>query len=244
MKLFDYSKMIQSYVEAYIKTGDVEAIKKLEELKETTDRYVVNEIHDVRGAQGLLALHHWPLAVYYVEEEYRPQTAYEHATISEKAFERFNAGEPTDAKEGWKEVMTHIRAYCALQNDEFENTISILKDCPAGTLTLALAGSALTRLAYEVNPACAYPAFHTLRQMDQHMKAPIETKYKEDIFRAAYGFLTLLYTDAKDAFPEEPRIPHSAQKALEFSYKIYSMLKDEQQKEWAMEDIEKYRAMV
>ena len=83
-----------------------------------------------------------------------------------------------------------------------------------------------------------------LAQMDEIVEAPFQWLFEEDTFRAAYSFLTLLVTDTTDRFPRETRIPQNNEQALKYAEKIYMMVQDPQQKEWAREDFEIYRQRV
>ena len=139
-----------------------------------------------------------------------------------------------------------LQAYCALQNDNFEKALEVLSDQPVTALVAALCGTASTRIAYEREGMedHAYMAYLLLTQMDEIVQAPFQWLYEEDAFRAAYSFLTLLVTDLDDRFPNEKRIPQSNEQALKYAEKIYRMVQDPQQKEWARADFEIYRQRV
>ena len=244
MTFNEYAKKIMDLCAAYLQRRDTAAAKELEKLLPTTDGYLPRNDPAV---PGVAALHYCILALYNVETSFHPDVARKYALTSENFFEGYLKQSALTMPKVeyrqtkiWQEAMTIVRAYCDYWNDDFETALATLGRLEANSLTLALAGSAMTRMAYEVDPSYAYPAFDTLVKMDELLQRDeaIDWTYRQDIYRTAYGFLTLFYTSGNVSFPDEPRITHDVSRALTYAYKIYGLVTDEQQKTWAMEDIE------
>lgn len=241
----EHSKRVMSLANRYLKQRDSAAAEELENLLPVSQDFLS---HPSTAEQELMmALNNTVPALYYVETRFNPTLAAKYAQTAETYFNaamKRNEISHVDYNSSkiWRDAMILIRSYCAYGNDDFESALSLASDLPADSVSLALSGSVMTRIAYEANPTYAYPAFNVLSEMDAMLKenSSFDWVYKEDIIRTAYGFLTLLYDDAHKTFPDEGRIPHSVPKALQLSRKVHAMLTDEKQKAWAMEDIVNY----
>lgn len=245
MTFSEHARTVMDLASGYLKNRDLGAVNELENLLPVTEGFL--EVNQSPEVLSLLALNHCILALYHVESTFNPAAAKYHALASENFFHAYLTGgyfslEERRKTEVWKNTMTYVRAYCAYCEDDFEAVPHILSHLPVDMDNLALAGAALTRMAFEKDPTYAYPAFSALSHMDQLLRDSdsFDWIYKEDIYRTAYGFLTLLYADGQTSFPDEPRMPRDLSKALACSKKIYNILTDPQQKAWAMEDVENY----
>lgn len=243
--LTEHSNRVMSLANRYLKQRDSEAAEELENLLPVSRSFLSDPT--TAEQELIMALQNTVLALRYVETPFNPPIAVEYAQTAETYFNaamkrRDISKADYDSDKIWRDAMILIRGYCAYWNDDFQSALSLSYDLSADAVTLALSGSAMTRIAYEANPAYAYPAFKVLSEMDALLteNSRFDWSYKEDIIRAAYGFLTLLYDNAQEAFPDESRIPHSTSKALQLSRKVYVMLTVEKQKAWVMEDIIKY----
>lgn len=243
--MLEHSQRVMSLASRYLKQRDAEAVEELENLLPVSRSFLSDPT--TAEQELIMAIQNTVLALRYVESPFNPPIAVEYAQTAETYFnaamKRSDISKADyDSDKLWRDTMILIRGYCAYWNDDFQSALSLSYDLSADTVTLALSGSALTRIAYETNPAYAYPAFKVLSEMDALLTedSRFDWSYKEDIIRTAYGFLTLLYSNAQEAFPDESRIPHSTSKALQLSRKVYAMLTVEKQKAWVMDDIIKY----
>ncbi|MBQ9941917.1 MAG: hypothetical protein IJP03_02800 [Christensenellaceae bacterium] len=228
---------------AYLQKKDAAAAVQVEQLLPDTLRLFEVYTGDTSSITGLLATQHCVLALYNVENLFRPQRAIDHAGRAALGYTSFlkakgDSISPEEKKNNaaWRDCMTLVKAYCLYQQQDFDGMLALLKSVPASALSTALAGSALCRIALTKDASAAWPAYSTLFNMDRLLQGPdpIDWKYKEDIFRTAYGMLSMLYAKG---VPGEDRIPRDIHKALACSYKVHSLLTDKQQKAWVMEDI-------
>ena len=245
-----YMQQILPVCSEYLKEHTDECGQFAEEKLPETKAYLGTMGQDDAAVHGVLGIQHLVCALYYTENHFLPDNSSEHAALAKEHFETYLAmvGDTlSDEQKGHQALYINravtLQAYCALQNDDFEKVLEILSDQPVTALVAALCGTASTRIAYEREGMedHAYVAYLLLSQMDEIVQAPFQWLFEEDAFRAAYSFLTLLVTDAGERFPNETRIPQSNAKALEYAEKIYGMVQDPQQKEWAREDLEIYR---
>ena len=246
-----YMQQILSVCSEYLKEHTEQCGLYAEQMLPDTRAYLGTLGDDDAAVHGVLGVQYLVCALYYTENEFYPDKCAEHARNAQQEFCAYldAVGDTLDEKQKAHQMLyiqraVILQAYCALQNDEFEKVLALLSDQPATALVMALCGTASTRLAWEVEgfENHAYIAYLLLSQMDEIVEAPFGWLFEEDTFRAAYSFLTLLVTDTTDRFPNETRIPQSNEQALKYAEKIYMMVQDEQQKEWARQDLEVYRS--
>jgi len=246
----EYMQVILPRCSAFFRDhGDADAEYVIDKIELTEMGFDLEDTAP-EDVMGLLGIQHLVAALYYSNNDYRVEKAAEHARSSRENFASYldRVGSRLSPQERqttglYRDAAANLEAYCALQQDEFDACLQMLTQRDLSPLVLAMAGTAACRLAYEVpgRENFAYVAYDLLNRMDGAIQGPFQWLHEEDIFRTAYSFLTLLVTDAGNAFPQETRIPQSRSRALEYSLKIYSMLTDPQQKAWAMEEIENYQ---
>lgn len=245
-----YMQQILSVCSEYLKEHTDECGQYAEQMLDSTRAYLGTLGEDDAAIHGVLGIQHLVCALYYTENHFLPDNSAAHARSAQQECRLYldAVGDTLDENQKAHQMLyiqraVILQAYCALQNDDFDLVLSLLADQPATALVMALCGTASTRLAWEVEGKQdhAYIAYLLLTQMDQIVESPFRWLFEEDTFRTAYSFLTLLVTDTGDRFPDETRIPQSNAQALIYAQKIYSMMQNEQQKEWARQDLEVYR---
>ncbi|MBP3371897.1 MAG: zf-TFIIB domain-containing protein [Clostridia bacterium] len=249
MNFADYTADILDHCSSYFKKRDDESAEYVESKLALTQTYMgTGEVSDYL-VHGVLGMQHLICALYYTENYLQSKKAYEHAKESYAGQKIYleNVRNTLDAEqirqnEVYKRQALILQAYAMIQLEDFEGVMNLFVDEPVTPLILALTGTAATRMAYEYenHDQYAYVGYALLKEMDVHVEGPFKWVYEEDVFRAAYSFLTLLVTNAHESFPGETRIPQSRTQARAYAQKIYDWVKDPQQKQWALEDLQSY----
>lgn len=237
-----HAKRVSELINQYLCTHSTQAMEELANLYDTTLSYS----KQCKDFCSVVATHAHMLALHHIEDQYKPDTALGYSIKSNLYYDKYieemkNRGESTAGFQAWIDQIKLIQAYCHYQTNAFQIAVNLLLDTTS-PCAMALAGSALVRIAVEQNAEMAYPAYKLLVKMDENLQPP-SWIFEEDIYRMAYGNLSMFYTyDIKITSNGKNHIPYNIPKALEVLYRIAPLLKDPQQKEWIEEDIQKCRA--
>lgn len=238
-----HARRVLDLADKYLTGHSEEAAEELEALYSQTMEY--NQKH-CNAYEGVLATHAHMLALWNVNEHFRPSEAYTYARTAEEVFREYLDSETVRSDPSQQQtVMVYLQnvwlicAYCDYSNDELSGAREWLRKIPIDRATvadLALMATVLLRLTMEEGANEFYTAFAGFRMMDERFTEPPRHLFEEDIIRAAYGFYYLYYThDVRDS---QGDIPYDPSRAVAILTRAYPLFTDAQQKEFMQKNIE------
>ena len=238
-----HGRQVTELAGKYLSERSEEAAETLETLYSKTTEYYQQHFS---AYEGVLATHAHILALWNVNERFRPSEAYIYARAAEEAFREYLNSEAVRSDPAQQQAaivflqnVWLICAYCDYSNEELSGAREWLRRIPANRATtadLALTATVLLRLTMEEGINEFYTAFSAFQMMDERFTKPALYLFEEDIIRTAYGFYYLYYTHGvRDT---QGTIPYEPSRAVAILTRAYPLFTDAQQKEFMQKNID------
>lgn len=238
----EYAKQVMELAGKYLSEHSEKAAETLEGLYSKTICYYQKQC---KAFDGVLAIHAHILALWNVNEHFRPSEAYTYASAADACFTEYLASEvmqndlpQQQSIRGMLQNVWLICAYCDYSKEELSSARAWLNKIPADRATaadIALMATILLRLTMEKGVdefLAAYALFHRMDEM--FTETPLQL-FEEDIIRTAYGFYALYYThDVRDS---QVQVPYDPDRAVAILMRAYPLFTDPQQREYMQENI-------
>lgn len=206
--------------------------------------------------QALLATHAYILALWNVNEHFRPDDAFTYASTAVDCWKKYMDSESflhsedlrrdpslLPKTQAFLEHAQLICAYICYYRDDFHGALGWLQDVDikrTTATTLALAATVLFRLSAEENMGAFKTAYDLFVSMDRQFTQTPHFPFEEDILRAGYGFYSMYFTLPREDILGNPfpYVAYNPAQSIRILTRAYSLLTVEQQKQFLQEDID------
>lgn len=196
------------------------------------------------GYAGVLATHAHMLALWNVNEHFRPGDAYVYARVAQDCYKEFLDDARNNTVQAQESIKVHLRnvwlicAYIEYNNENMHGALDWMRNVQegAGVADLALTATIFFRLTMDEGMDGFMNAFNMFKMMDQAFTEPLPQPFEEDILRTAYGFYELYYTHS--VCDEQESVPYNPALAVGILTRAYGLFHDPQQKEWMQANID------
>lgn len=241
-----HAKRVTEYAAKYLSTHDEDAAEALEDLYGKTEAYYRERYSDYAG---VLASHAHILALWNINEHFRPDAARAYAHTAERCYREYMDSESArgnlNLKQTLKAYFENARLICGYldyNDDDLQGAMRWVQDIAAtGNATvIALGATILLRQAVEEGRDSFMPAFKMFQQMDEMFTEPTRQLFEEDIIRAAYGFYELCYTHG--VYDPAHPVPFDPGRAVRILTRARDLLRSPEQRAWMQEDIDEAKS--